>query len=163
MAAYCKGCSSRSLQSIAQFVPTSLTTVVVQSCPTLQCHGLQQARLPCLTLSWSLIKLMPIELMTPSNHLILCWPLLLLPSVFPSIRVFSNESALHTRWPKYWSFSFSISPSNEYSRLISFRIDWSKRLSRVFSGTTVWKHQFFGAQPSLRSISHIHKWLLEKP
>ena len=89
------------------------------------------------TISWSLIKLMPIELMMSSNHLILCWPLLLLLSVFPSIRVYSNESALHTRWPKYWSFSFSISPSKEYSRLISFRIDWSKRLSRVFSGTTV--------------------------
>ena len=74
--------------------------------------------------SWSLCKLMSIELVMPSNHLILCRPLLLLPSVFPSIRVFTNESALRIRWPKYWSFSFSISPSNEYSGLISFRMDW---------------------------------------
>ena len=69
-------------------------------------------------------KLMSIELMIPSNHLILCYPLCLLPSVFPSIRVFSNESVLHIRWPKYWSFNFSVSPSNEYSGLISFRMDW---------------------------------------
>ena len=73
---------------------------------------------------WSLLKLMCIELMMPSNHLIFCHPLLLLPSVFPSIRVFSNELALCIRWPKYWSINFSISPSNEYLRLISFRIDW---------------------------------------
>ena len=77
-----------------------------------------------ITNSWSLLKLMSIESVMPSNHLILCCPLLLLPSIFPSIRVFSNESALHIRWPKYWSFSFSISPSNEYSGLISFRMDW---------------------------------------
>ena len=103
-----------------------------------------------VTNSQSLLKLMPIE----SNHLILWCLLLLLPSVFPSIRVFSNESPLRIRWPKYWSFSLNISPSNEYSGLISFRIDWldllakSKGLSRVFSNTTVQKHQFFGAQPS---------------
>ena len=76
-----------------------------------------------ITNSWSLHKLMCIELVMPSNHLILCHPLLLLPSIFPSIRIFSNESVLHIRWPKYWSFSFSISPSNEYSGLISFRMD----------------------------------------
>ena len=75
------------------------------------------------TISGSLLKLVFIELMRPSNHLILCC-LLLLPSIFPSIRIFSNESALHIRWPKYWSISFSISPSNEYSKLLSFRIDW---------------------------------------
>ena len=74
-------------------------------------------------ISWSLFRLMSIESMMPSNHLILCHPLLLLPSIFPSIRVSSNESALHIRWPKYWSFSFSIIPSHEYSGLISFRID----------------------------------------
>ena len=96
-------------------------------------------------------------------------PLLLSPSIFPSIRVFSTESALHIRWPKYWSFSFSISPSNEYLGLIFFRIDWldllavQGTLSRVFSNTTVQKHQFFSAQPSLWSYSHIHTWLLEKP
>ena len=77
-----------------------------------------------ITNSWSLPKLMSIELVMPSNHLILCRPLLLLPSIFPSIRVFSNESALHIRWPKYWSFSFNISPSNEHPVLISFRMDW---------------------------------------
>ena len=77
-----------------------------------------------ITNSWNLLKVMSIELVMPSNHLILCHPLLVLPSVFPSIRIFSNESTLHMRWPKYWSFSFSISPSNEYSGLISFRMDW---------------------------------------
>ena len=83
------------------------------------------ARLASLsTISWSLLKLMSIVLVRPSNHLILCRPLLLLPSVFPSIRVFSNELALHIRWPKYWNFSFSISPSSEHSGLISFRMDW---------------------------------------
>ena len=76
-----------------------------------------------ITNSWSLLKLMSIESVMPSNHLILCHPLLLLPSIFPSIRVFSSESVLRIRWPKYWSFSFSISPSNEYSGLISFRMD----------------------------------------
>ena len=101
-----------------------------------------------ITNSRSLLKLMSIESVMSSNHLILCHPLLLLPSIFPSIRVFPNESVLHIRWPKYWSFSFSISPSNDYSELISFRIDWfdllvSKGLSRVFSRTTVQKHQFF--------------------
>ena len=77
-----------------------------------------------ITNSWSLLKLMSIKLVMPSNRLILCCPLLLLPSIFPSIRIFSIESVLHIRWPKYWSFSFSISPSNEYSGLISFRVDW---------------------------------------
>ena len=82
-----------------------------------------QASLP-ITNSWSLLKLMSIESVMPSNHLNLCRPLLLSPSIYPSIRVFSNESALRIRWPKYWSFSFNISPSNEYSGLISFRMDW---------------------------------------
>ena len=82
------------------------------------------------TVSWSLFRLLSIELMMPSNHLILCLPLLLLPSLFPSLRVFSSmKSALHIRWPKYWSFIFSTSPSNEYSGLISFRIDWFDGLS----------------------------------
>ena len=85
-------------------------------------HGLQHARPPCPSPTPSLLKLMSIELVMPTNHLILCFPLLFLPSIFPSIRVFSNESVLYIRWPKYWSFSFSISSSNE--GLISFRIDW---------------------------------------
>ena len=108
------------------------------------------------TNSQSLLKLMSIESVMPSNHLIICHPLLFPSSIFPSIRVFSNESVLPIRWPKYWSFSFNISPSNEYSGLISFRMDWqSKRLSRVFSNTTVQKHQFFSPQlysPTLISI-----------
>ena len=128
-----------------------------------------------ITNSRSPPKPMPIVSVMPSNHLIVCHPLLLWPSVFPSIRVFSNESALRIRWPKYWSFSFNSSPSNEHPGLISFRMDWSplgwtgwislqfKGLSRVFSNTTVQKHQFFGAQLSLQSNSHIHTWLLEKP
>ena len=77
-----------------------------------------------ITNSWSLLKFMSIKLVMPSNHLILCRPLLILPSIFPSVRVYSNESVLHIWWPKYWSFSFSISPSNEYSGLISFRMNW---------------------------------------
>ena len=99
---------------------------VAQSCPTLRdpmdhsTPGLPEA----ITNSRSSLKLMSIELVMPSNQLILCRPLLLLLSIFPRIRVFSNESVLHIRWPKYWSFSFNISPSNEYSRLISFRMDW---------------------------------------
>ena len=99
---------------------------VAQSCTTLRPHEWKHARPPCLsnTNFQSSTKPMSIESVIPSNHLILFRPLLLLPSIFPSIRVFSNESALHIRWPKYWSFSFSISPSNEYSGLISFRMDW---------------------------------------
>ena len=89
----------------------------------LQCFCLENP-MDCSTNSWSLLKLMSIKSVMPSNHLILCCPLLLLPSIFPSIRVFSNESILCIRWPKYWSFSYSISPSNEYTGLISFRIDW---------------------------------------
>ena len=92
---------------------------------SLRPHGLQHTRPPCpITNSQSLPKLMSIESVMPSNHLILCCPLLLLPSIFPSIKVFSSESDLCIRWPKFWSFSFSISPSNEYSGLISFRINW---------------------------------------
>ena len=114
-----------------------------------------------ITNSQSLLKLMSIELVMSSNHLVLCCPFLLVPSIFPSTRVFSNESVLHIGWPKYWSFSFSISPSNEYSGLISSRINClislqSKELSRVSSNTTVQKHRFFGAQLSLWSNSHIH-------
>ena len=119
---------------------------------------------PVLTISRTLLKLRFFELVMPSYHLIL----LLLPSIFPRIRFFSNELALHIRWPKYWSFSFSINLSNEYSALVS--LGWtalisllSKGLSRVFSSTTVWKHQCFGTQPYIWSNSHICTLLLEKP
>ena len=105
-------------------------------------------------ISWSLLKLISIEFIMPSNHLVLCCLPLLLSSVFPSIRVFSNEPVLHIRWPKYWSFSFCIRPFNEYLGLISFRIDWfdllkPKGLSRIFPNATVQKHQFFITQSPL--------------
>ena len=136
--------------------PTTLA-IVVQLCLTLQPHELQD-RLPCPLLALSLLRFISIDSVMPTNHLILCHPLLLLPSIFPSIRVFSNESALHIRWPK--CCNFSISPSNEYSGLISFRTTGlisllAKGLSRVFS-TTVRKHQFFSTQLFILSSSHIH-------
>ena len=119
-----------------------------------------------ITTSQSWLKLMSIELLMPSNHLILCRLLLLLPSAFPSIRVFSNDSVLGIRWPKYWSFSFSISPSNEYSGLISFTMEWLDLLAvqgthRVFSNTTVQKHHSlalsFLYSPTLTSIHDFWK------
>ena len=120
-----------------------------------------------ITNSWSSPKLLSIESVIPSSHLILCRPLLLLPTIPPSITVFSNESTLRMRWSKHRSLSFSISPSKEHPGLTSLEwIGWislqSKGLSRVFSKTTVQKHQFFGAQISSQSNSHIHTWLLEK-
>ena len=119
-------------------------------------------RMLFITSSWSLLKLMSIESEMPSNHLILC-PLLLLPSIFPRIRVFSNESVLDIRWPKYWSFS--ISPSDEYSGLISFRMDWLDLLA--VQGTLKSLLQHHSSKASILwliySSSHIHSWLLEKP
>ena len=119
-----------------------------------------------LTIFWRF--LMSIKLVMLSSHLILYCPFLLWCLIFPSIRVFSNELALHIRWLKYWSCSLSISPSNEYSNLVSFRMTdlicfQFKGLSRVFSSSTIQKHQFFGTRPSLWSNSHIHAWWLEKP
>ena len=161
------------MTTAVSLVPLSIVhfsrSVVLDS---LRPHGLQHARLPCplptpcssmdcsmlaslsVTNSWSFLKLMSIESVMPSNHLILCRALLPLPSIFLSIRVFSNESVLRIRWPKYWSFSFSIRPCNEYSGLIPLGLTgWislqSKGLSRVFSNTTVQRHQFFGAQLSI--------------
>ena len=130
--------------------------------------AVRQASLSITNL-WSSLKLASIKSVIPSSHLILCRPLFLLPPVPPSIRVFSNESALRMRWPKYWSFfSFSIIPSKEIPGLISFRMDCLdllavQGLSRVFSNTTIQKHQFLGAQLSSQSNSHIHTWPLEKP
>ena len=122
-----------------------------------------------ITSSRSSPRLMSVESVMPSSHLILCRPLLLLPPIPPSIRVFSNESTLCMRWPKYWSFSFSIGPSKEHPGLISFRMDWSDLL--VVQGTLksllqhhkIQKHQFLGAQLSSQSNSHIHTWPQEKP
>ena len=134
----------------------SLSDVRLFATPWTAAH---QANLS-ITNSQSLFKLMSIELVMPSNHLILCYPLLL-PSIFPSIRVSSSESVLHITWPKYWSItSVSVLPMNiqglfplELTGLISLL---SKGLSRIFSNTTIQKHQFFGAQLSLWSMSHLH-------
>ena len=113
-----------------------------------------------ITSSQSFLKLMSVESVMTSNYLILCHPLLFLPSITPRMRIVSNESVLHIRWPEYWSFSFIISPFNEYSELVSFKIDWFDLLevqgtSRVFLSTTVWKYPFLGAQPSLWSDHHM--------
>ena len=124
-------------------------------------HGLQHARLLCPSPSPSLLKFMSIELVMPSNHLILCHPLLLLPSIFPSIRVFSKESVLYIRWPKCWSFSFSISPSNEYSGLISCRIDWSDLLA--VQGTLQSLLQHHNLKASVLQCSTFFKIQLSHP
>ena len=120
-----------------------------------------QASLPN-TNSWSLLRLMSIESVMPSNEFILCHPLLLLPSIFPSIRVFSNKSVLHIRWPKYWSFSFRISFSNEYSGLISCSMDWLELLAVQGALKSLLQHHsskasILQAQLSLQSNSHIHR------
>ena len=121
-----------------------------------------------ITNSQSLLKLMSIESLMPSNHFILYCPLLLLPSIFPSIRVSFSELSLCSRWPKYWSFNFNISHSNEYSGLISFRIDWLDLIAvqgilELLSSIIVQGNQFFSTQSSLWSNVHIYTWLLEKP
>ena len=121
-----------------------------------------------ITNAQNLLKPLSIKSMMPSNHLILCHPLLLLPSIFPSIRVFSKESVLPIRWPKYWSFTFSISPSNECSGLISFRIDWFDLLTVQGALKSLLQHQSSKASilwcsAFLWSNSHIHAWQLEKP
>ena len=135
----------------------SLSHVRLFATPGIAAH---QASLS-ITNSQSSLRLTSIESVMPSSHLILSHPLFLLPPIPPSIRVFSNKSTLCMRWPKYWSLSFGIIPSKEHPGLISFRMDWlvslqSKGRSRVFSNTTVQKHQFFGTQLSSQSNSHIH-------
>ena len=121
-----------------------------------------------ITNSWSLLKLMTIESVMPSNHLIFCCPLLLTPSILPSIRAFSNESALHIRWPKYWCFSFSITPSNEHPGLISFRMDWLDLLAVQGTLKSLLQHHSSKASILLHSAffivqpSHPHR-LLKKP
>ena len=120
------------------------------------------------TVSWSLLQLMSIELVMPSNHLILCCLLLFLPSIFPNIWVFSNQSSLHIRGPKFWSFSLSISPSNEYSRLTSFRVDWFDLLAVQGALKSLLQHHSLKASilwcsAFTWSNSHICTWLLEKP
>ena len=120
-----------------------------------------------ITNSRSLLRLMSVALVMPSNHLILCHPLLFLPSIFPNIRVFSNESVLHIRWPKYWSFSFNISPSNEHPGLISFRMDGLDLLAGQGIHKSLLQHHsskesVLWCSAFLKSSSHIHTWLLEK-
>ena len=135
---------------------------VAQSCLTL-CDPMNRSMpgLPVITNFRSSLRLTSIESVMPSGHLILCCPLLLLPPIPSSIRVFSNESTLRMRWPKYWSLSFSIIPSKEIPELISFRMDWLDLLAvqgtlKSLLNTTVQKHQFFSSQPSSQSNSHIH-------
>ena len=157
------------MSSGSESIPVCLLTFcsVAKSCPTL-CDPVDCSTPGFSVLHYLLefIKLMSIESVMTSNHLILCCPLLFLPSLFPSITVFSSYSDLHIRWSKYWSFNFSISPSNVQGwrplGLTGLIYLQSKGLSRVFSSTTIWKHQFFSAQPSLWSSSHIHTWLLGK-
>ena len=123
----------------------------------------QQASLS-FTISWSLLKVMSIESVMPSNHLILCHPLLLLPSIFPNIRVFSSESVLCIRWPKYWSFSFSISPPNEYSGLISFRIDWFDLLAVQETLKSLLQHHNLKASilqyPAFFMVQLLHSYMI---
>ena len=154
----------RFLVTVVQSLSRAQLLVTLMDCSTLASLS--------FTISWSLLELMSIESVMPSNNLVLCLPLLLQYLIFPNIRVFSNESALCIRWPEYWSFSFSISPSNKYSGLITFMIDWLdllavqgtfKSLLQSQASSTFQKHQFFSAQPSLWSITHIHTWLLRKP
>ena len=158
----------RNLHTFSCRSTTEQTSVQLISVQSLGCVQLFATRWTAahqtslsITNSRSLLKLMSIELVMPSNHLILCHPFLLLPSIFPNIRVFSNESALRIRWPKYWSFSFSISPSNEYSGLISFRMDWLDLLAvqgtlkshlqhHSSKASILWCSDFFMVQ------SHIH-------
>ena len=135
----------------------SLSHVRLFVTPWIAAH---QASLP-ITNCWNLLKLMPIESVMPSNHLILCRPLFLLPSIFPSIRVFSSESALRIRWTKYWSFSFNISPSNEHSRLISFRMDWLDLLS--VQGTHKSLVQHHSSQASILQLSAFFRVQLSQP
>ena len=159
----------QSYLELSSLPPSSVVVVVFDllSCVRLfatSWMAINQAFLS-FTISWSLLRLTSTESVMPTNHLILCCLLLLFPSVFSSIRVFSNESALHSRWPKYWSFS--ISPSKNIQDWFPLGLTGlihllPKGLSRGFSNTTVRKHRFFDAQRSLWSNPHIHTWLLEK-
>ena len=130
---------------------------VTKSCPTLQPHELKHTRPPCPSPTPESTKLMSIELVMPSNHLILCRHLLL-PSVFPSMRVFSNESVLHIMWSKYWSFSFNISPSNEHPGLISFRMDWLDLLAVQGTLKSLLQHHSSKASILLHSVLNTFMW-----
>ena len=163
MSSHCTRGSSLSLTTQSYIITECLKTVQLVSHVRLFATFWTMACQAPLSssISLSLLKSMSVESVILSNHLILCHLLLLLPSVFPSVRVFCNESVFHIRWPKYWSFSFSISPSNEYSGLISLGLTGlisllSEGLSRVFPSTTNRKNQFFSTQPSLWSNSQIH-------
>ena len=142
---------------------------VANSCPTL-CNPMDYSTpdFPVLHYPLEFAQNHVIESMMPSRLLILCHPIVLLLSIFPNIRDFSNESVVHITWPKYWSVSFSISSSSEYSGLISLKIDWfdlllSNVLSGIFYNITVWRHQLFGTLPSLWSSSHNRTWPLGRP
>ena len=171
-------------ERISSFTPqqTWSTSVFISGDSVFVVVALLLSRVPLLVIPWtvacrtslsftisqSLLRFMSIKSMMLANHLILCHLLLLLPSIFPSIRVFCSEPAYGTISPKHWNFSFSISLSNEYSGLTPLGLTdlislLAKGLSGGFSSTTIQKHQFFNTQPSLWFISHIHTWLLEKP
>ena len=161
------GCFKKTFQGMwpIRFSSVQFSHSVVSD--SLRPHGPQHARPPCPSPSLSLLKLVSIESVMPSSHLILCHTLLLPPSVFPSIRVFSNESVLWIRWPKYWSFSFSISPSYEYSGLISFRMNWLDLLAEQGTQESSPTPQFKNINSLVVSFlyrtTHIHTWPLEKP
>ena len=160
---------SKAVLKVWSLICTVQFSSVAQSCQTL-CDPMNRSK-PGLPVHHKLLEFtqtMSIESVMPSSHLILCHPLLLLPPIPPSIRVFFNESTLLMRWPKYWSFSFSISPSSEHPGLISFRMDWLDLLAVQGTLKSLLQHhsskrQFFSTQLSSQSDSHIHTWPLEKP
>ena len=158
---YCSHEIKRHLLLGRKAMTVQLSCSVVSDC--LRPHGLKHTGFPIHYQLLELAQTHVHQVGDAIHHLILCCRLLFPPSIFPSIRLFSNESVPHIRWPKYWIFSFSISPSNEYSELLSFRMYWldllqSKGLSRVFSNTTVQKHQFFGTQLYVPTLTSVHDY-----
>ena len=161
-------CHWPTVGTASHLISMSISSVQSLSCVWLFATPWTAARHASLSMtnSWSLLRLMSTESVMPSNHLILCHPLLLLPSIYPSIRVFSSESVLRIRWPKYWSFSFSISPYNEYSGLISFRIDWFDLLAVWGTLKSLLQHHSLKAsvlwQSALFMVQFSHSYMTTK-